>query len=168
MIGKREITVLDEAYLKLANKKIIYVINSGGQPTASNSARVLATKSAQSGRNVMLCDTTGESEKDTKEEITAQISGLTIKSVSDNFSVLTETYGASFFTSKTFNLTIKELTDRFDQVFVCASNKNAQLGLMALSELAPSIVMISSLRKTKKNDIKNIKTRQPIDLLFYD
>ena len=143
-------------------------MNSGGQPTATNAARILATKSAQSGRKVLLCDTTGQSGKDTKEENTAQISGLTTKSVNENFSVLTETYGGSFFTSKTFNLTIKKLTERFDQVFVCTSNKNAQLGLMALSELSPSIVMISSLRKTKKNAIKNIKTRQPIDLLFYD
>ena len=57
---------------------------------------------------------------------------------------------------------------RFDQVFICSSNKNAQLGLMALLEFAPGLVMIPGLRKTKKSDIKNIKSRQTIDLLFHD
>ena len=76
--------------------------------------------------------------------------------------------GSSFFTAKTFNSTIKDLAKRFDQVFICTSNKNAQLGLMALLEFAPGLVMISGLRKTKKSDIKNIKSRQPIDILFHD
>ena len=67
-----------------------------------------------------------------------------------------------------FNGTIKDFAERFDQVFVCASNRNAQLGLMALLEFSPGLVMISGLHKTKKSDIKKIKSRQPIDVLFYD
>ena len=35
--------------------------------TASNATRLLATQSAQSGRNVVLCDTTGQVEKEIKE-----------------------------------------------------------------------------------------------------
>ena len=46
MISKKEIIVLDEADLQLASKKIIYVINSGGQPAATDAARLLATQSA--------------------------------------------------------------------------------------------------------------------------
>ena len=42
MISKKEIKVLDEADLQLASKKIIYVINSGGQPAATDAARLLA------------------------------------------------------------------------------------------------------------------------------
>ena len=37
-------------------------MNSGGQITAPNVARLLAIQSAQSGRNVVLCDTTGQVE----------------------------------------------------------------------------------------------------------
>ena len=51
----------------VGSKNIIYVMSSGGQPTASNAACLLATQSAQSGRNVLLCDTTGQSEKQIKE-----------------------------------------------------------------------------------------------------
>ncbi len=167
-LSKRKITVLDEAGLKLANKKYIYVMNSGGQLTASNSARLLATQSAQSGRNVVLCDTTGQVEKDIKEKNTADDSAFTIHKINDNLSAITDANGSSFFTATTFKTTIKDLAQRFDQVFICTSNKNAQLGLMALHEFAPSLVIISGLRQTKKSDIKNIKARQPIDLLFHD
>ena len=62
-LSTRRITMLDEADLKLSGKNIIYVMNSGGQMTASNAARLLAIQSAQSGRNVVLCDTTGQIEK---------------------------------------------------------------------------------------------------------
>ena len=136
--------------------------------TASNAARLLATQSAQSGRNVVLCDTTGQVEKEIKEKTTTDESAFPIHNINDNLSVITGATSSSFFTSKTFNTTIKDLAERFDQVFICTSNRNAQLGLMALLEFAPRLVMISGLRKTKKSDIKNIKSRQPIDLLFYD
>ena len=53
-LSKRQLTVLGEADIKLSSKKFIYILNSGGQPTASNVARLLATQSAQSGRNVVL------------------------------------------------------------------------------------------------------------------
>ena len=33
------------------------MLNSGGRPSASNAARLLAAKSAQSGRSVVLCGT---------------------------------------------------------------------------------------------------------------
>ena len=167
-LSKQKITILDEAILKLGSKKIVYVINSGGQPTASNAARLLATLSAQSGRNVVLCDTTGQVEKEIKEKTSKDVSSFPIYNISDNLSVITGAVSSSFFTSKTFNTTIKDLAGRFDQVFICTSNRSSQLGLMALLEFEPGLVMISGLRKTKKSDIKNIKSRQPIDVLFHD
>ena len=167
-LSKRQITVLDEADLKLAGKKFIYIMNSGGKLTASNIARLLAIQSAKSGRNVVLCDTTGQTEKNIQEKTTADGSVFPIHNINDSFSVITGAAGGSFFTSKTFNTTIKDLVGRFDQVFICTSNRNSQLGLMALLDFAPGLVMISGLRKTRKSDIKKIKARQPIDLLFYD
>ena len=167
-LSKRQITVLDEADLNLAGKKFIYIMNSGGQMTASNTARLLAIQSAQSGRNVVLCDTTGQVEKDIKEKNTADDSAFPIQKINDTFSAITDANGSSFFTETTFNTTIKDLSKRFDQVFICTSNRNKQLGLMALLEFAPGLVLISGLRKTKKSEIKNINARQPIDLLFHD
>ena len=167
-LSKRQITVLDEADLKLANKKFIYIMNSGGKMTASDTIRLLVTKSAQSGRKVVLCDTTGQSEKDIKENNTADDSALPIHTINNNLSAITDANGSSFFTATNFKTTIKDLAKRFDQVFICTNNKNAQLGLMALQEFAPGLVIISGLRKTKKSDIKNIKEKQPIDLLFHD
>ena len=167
-LSKRQITVLDEADLKLASKKFVYIMNSGGQMTASNSARLLAIRSAQSGRNVVLCDTTGQVEKEIKEKTTKDGSFFPIYKINDNLSAITGAAGSSFFTSKTFNTIIKDLEERFDQVFISTSNKNAHLALMALLEFTPGLVMISGIRKTKKSDIKNIKSKQTIDLLFHD
>ena len=167
-LSKRQITVLDEADLQLANKDIIYVMNSGGQPTASNAARLLAAQSAQSGRNVVLCDTTGQTYQEIKAKGTKGSSDFSIHKVNKNMSVVIGAVGNSFFTSKTFNSKINDLSKSFDQVFICTNTGNAQLGLIALLEFAPGLVMISGLRKTKKSDIKNIKSRQTIDILFYD
>ena len=167
-LSKQQITVVNEADLKLANKNIVYVMNAGGQLTASNAARLLATQSSQSGRNVVLCDTTGQIEKEIKEKATTDDSAFPIHNINDSLSVISGATGSSFFTSKTFIKTIKDLAERFDQVFICTSTRNSQLGLMALLEFVPGLVMITGLRKTKKSDIKNIKSRQAIDILFYD
>ena len=167
-ISKQKITVLDEAAVKLSSKKVIYVINSGGRPSASDTARLLATQSAQSGRKVVLCDTTGQTEAVIKDVSTSTSSEFALVDMGDNINILANTNGSYFFTSKQFNPTIKDLIKRFDQVFVCSSSSNTQLGLMALTEFVPSLVMIAGLRKTKKNDIKNVKVKRPIDVLFYD
>ena len=66
-------------------------MNSGGQMTASNSARVSDT-SAQSGRNVVLCDTTGQVEKEIKEKTTND-SSFPIHKINDNLSAITGVAG---------------------------------------------------------------------------
>ena len=168
MISKKRITALFEADLKLANKKIIYVMNFGGYPTASNAARLLATQSAQSGKNVVICDTTGQTETEIKDRNEAQSSVSPIKSLTKNIDVVTGAADAAFFTSKTFKSTIKDLANSYDQVVICSSNRYSNLGLMALLNFSASLVVISRLRKTKKSDIKKITIRRPIDILFYE
>ena len=167
-VSRNRIMILDEAAVKLSNEKVVYVINSGGRPSASDAARLLATQSAQSGRSVVLCDTTGQSAKYIKESASTTGSEFSIFGAGENISLLTNLNDSYFFTSQKFNTTVKELTERFDQVFVCSNNSNAQLGLMALKEFPYATVLVAGLRRTKKIDIKNIKTKHPIDLLFYE
>ena len=71
-------------------------MNSGGQMTASNAARLLAIQSAQSGRNVVLCDTTGHVEKEIKEITTTDGSAFPIHNIKDNLNVITGANGSSF------------------------------------------------------------------------
>ena len=131
-------------------------MNSGGQPNSSKASRLLAIHSAQSGRNVVLCDTTGQFKEETKEKTTTESSGLTIQNVSDNMSVVTGTISNSFFTSKTFKANIKDLAERFDQVFISTSTRNAQLGLMALLEFEPGLSDLR-LAKLKSPTLKILK-----------
>ena len=167
-IAKRRVVALDEAAIKLMNKKIIYVVNSGGRPTGAHAARLLAVQSAQSGRNVVLCDATGQAEKKIDGEAEIHSSGSPIVSLGNNLSIMTGTDEATFFTSIRLKSVIKDLANKFDQVFVCSSNKNSQLGLMALDEFSPGLVLVAGLRKTRKIDIQNIKTKLSVDLLFYE
>ena len=71
-------------------------MNTGSQPTSSNAARLLAMKSAQSGRRVMLCDTTGQSEKDIKEKAVIDISGFPTHNITENLCIITGAAGSSF------------------------------------------------------------------------
>ena len=82
--------------------------------------------------------------------------------------MLSNAHSRSFFNSTSFSSTMNDLVNKFDQVFICASDTNTKLGLMALKNFAPGLVLFASLRKTRKMDVKNIKTSQPVDLLFYD
>ena len=60
-------------------------------------------------------------------------------------SIMTGIDGNSL-TAKTFTMTIKDLAESFDQVFICTSNRSTQIGLMALLEFAPSLVIITGAR----------------------
>jgi len=58
--------------------------------------------------------------------------------------------------------------DNFDQVFICAENNEAMVGLTALKKFNPSLILLAGLRNTRKEDIKKIEANKPIDILFYD
>ena len=90
-IAKRRIAVLDEAVIKLANKGIIYVINSGGRTDSINAALLLVAQSAQSGRNIVLCDTTGQVKKEiNKNKLKDQNFDAATINIDKNINLLTE------------------------------------------------------------------------------
>ena len=95
-ISKRRIQELDEAEIKLANKNIIYIFNLGGKSSSSDITRLLATQSAQSGRKVILCDTTLKSKKEIEDKPLLDISGLPIVNIDSNINLLNNANGASF------------------------------------------------------------------------
>ena len=73
-----------------------------------------------------------------------------------------------FFSSSTFHSTIKNLIATYDQVFICPKDNEAVVGLMALKDFDPAIVLLAGLRRTRKVDIKKVIANKPIDILFYD
>lgn len=168
IISNRRILDIDEVEITLANKKLVYVLNCGGRPTASGTARLLATQCSTSGRKVLLCDRTGQSEKETEGKEIHKNFEVTVVKVEDNISVMKEEKGAPFFTSRSFNSTIEGLLDNFDQVFICAKNNESMVGLAALKKFDPSLILLAGLRNTRKEDIKKIEANKPIDILFYD
>ena len=53
-LEKLKPTKFDETDVVLANKNLVYVLSADGQPLASQTARLLATRSHQSGRSVLI------------------------------------------------------------------------------------------------------------------
>ena len=167
-ISKRRIQALDEAEIKLANKNIIYIFNLGGKSSSSDITRLLATQGAQSGRKVVLCDTTLKSKKEIEDKPLLDISGLPIVNIDSNINLLNNANGASFFTSTSFGKTLEKLITTYDQVYICSNTLNSNLGLMALKNFNTSFVLIAGLRTSRKLDIRKLESEKPIDLLFYD
>ena len=143
-------------------------MNCGGRPTASGTAKLLATQSSMSGRKVLLCDRTGQSEKETEGKEIHENFEVPVVKVEDNISVMKDEKGVPFFTSRSFNSTIERLLDNFDQVFICAKNNESMVGLTALKKFDPTLILLAGLRKTQKEEIKKIEKNKPIDILFYD
>ena len=56
----------------------------------------------------------------------------------------------------------------YDQLLICSQAKDGILGLVALKDLNPGIVLLTRLRKTRKLEIKKITQNQTIDVLYYD
>ena len=164
----RRILEVDEAEIKISNKKLVYIVNNGGRLKASGTARLLAMQSSRSGRKVVLCDKTGDSEKGLEEKSLENIPDMTGATLDGKLDLVTGDNGASFFTSSNFKSNIEKLMLVYDQVFVCSKEYDSILGLMALKDFNPCVVLLSRLRKTKKIDIKRITQNCPIDVLLYD
>ena len=143
-------------------------MNCKGRNSASGVARLLATKSSLSGRNIFLWDKTGQSEKETESESLEEVLGLSIIRLKNNLSILARKKKDPFFTSLNFKSTIEKLMTKYDQVYVCSGDEEATLGLLAMSELYPSVVLLARLRKTRKIDIKKINSIYPVETLLYD
>ena len=101
--------VIDEAEIALADKKLIFVSNIGGRPTSFGIARLLSTRNAQSGRKVLIIDTSGQLGSDANTENSKDIAGMSIASTEGGYDLLLAFAGTSFFTSSHFSKNIEHL-----------------------------------------------------------
>lgn len=168
LISKHRFLEVDEVQIKLASKKLIYVVNFGSRAAEARIAQTLAKHSAISGRKVLLCDKTVQIDTETADKPKEEISGLSIVQLENNLALLTADTGAQFFTSSDFHTSMAKLVKAYDQVFLFSNKNEAKLGLLALKDFNPSLVLLSRLRNTRKVDIKKIAETHPIDILLYD
>ena len=75
-LNKRKPPSLDDVDVLLASKNLVYVVNTGLTPSASQTGRLLAIQSSQSGRSVLLIDPTLKLTNDSKTQ--KQIAGIDI------------------------------------------------------------------------------------------
>ena len=100
---------VDKAHIKLADKKIIYVLSCGAKATSSGTCRLLASQSARSGKKIILCDQTGSINNDKDIKPVKNIPGVQIANVADNMDALKVNVGEPFFTSVKFKTTVESL-----------------------------------------------------------
>lgn len=166
VISQRRFLEIDETEVRLADKKVIYILNSGGRPTAAGTARLLAAQSSISGRNVILCNTTDQVEGDIKSSFS--IADLPVLDLGKNLKAVQFKQGSSFFTSSNIKSVIENLASSFDQVIISSGSKDGILGLMALKDFDPCLIVLARTRVTRKLDISKIKSNHPIEILLYD
>ena len=167
-LTKHRIAEVDEIEVNLSDKKLIYVMSCKGRNSASEVARLLASKSCLSGRNILLWDKSGQTEKEAENASIETVLGLTAMQLKNGLSIISNKDDEQIFTSLSFKANIKKLIETYDQVYVCSDDKEGALGLMALSGADPSLVLIARLRKTRKMDIKKINSICSVETLLYD
>jgi len=154
--------------VSLSDKHLVYFVDLEGRPTAAQAARLLATQSSKSGKNIVLCDVSNQSNKEIEGHPTIVISDITVSKADGGFDFLTECDGASFFTSKNFKSTIESLLSAYDQIYISSDIQKSMAGLIALKPFDPSLVILSRLRKTTKVSIRKIVPMHPVSILFHD
>ena len=167
-LSNSEINELDEAEVSLSDKHLVYFVDLQGRPTAAQAARLLATQSSKSGKNIVLCDVSNQSNKEIEGHATIVIGEIKVSKADGGFDVLTESEGASFFTTKNFNSTIENLLSAYDQVYISSDSQKSMAGLIALKPFDPSLVVLSRLRKTTKASLRKLFSMHPISILFHD
>ena len=142
------------------------MVNFDGRATAFNIARLLAIHSQESDRKVVIFDKTEKSDQQVNKQAKRNINGIDIVKIEDYLDLVSNGDKHNSFTAKNFNLTIKNLLQEYDQVYICANKDEASTGIMALESFDTSTVVLSRLRKTKKIDITKFISHKPIDILF--
>ena len=167
-ISKQTIPELDEAKILLNNKKVILLINCGSRVTTVNAARLMSIKNAQSGKTTLICDTSGNRKPDLELKNVVEISGNKIAKTEYGFDFLHNFKETAFFTAANFSDDIQNLSNSYDQIYICSNSTNSKAGLLALKPMNASTVVLTRLRKTRKSDIVRIKSILPITLVFND
>ncbi|MEE2999667.1 MAG: Wzz/FepE/Etk N-terminal domain-containing protein [Pseudomonadota bacterium] len=167
-LEQREVAVLDEAQVNVADKPVVYVTHSNGKPSASKIGRLIATQSVRSGQNVLLFDLSHTSRKNSGEIAIKEIEGLSIGQSDEGFEQAQDFGGSAFFTSANFGRQMKALLKAYDQIFICSEDEKSNAGLMAIKSLDPAIILVARLRKSKKANIQKIKSIHPVSILFHD
>ena len=167
-IEQSKVIALDEAQVNVADKPIVYVANSGGKPSASQLARLMAIQSFQSGRNVLLFDLSPQSSKKDGKKSIKDVAGIAINASDETFDQVQSFRGSAFFTSANFERQMTALMEAYDKIFFCSEDATSNAGLMAIKSFSPALILLTRLRKTKKTNIKKIKSIHPVSILFHD
>ena len=96
------------------------------------------------------------------------VAGLSIQTSEEGFDLVRGYDEFSFFTAKNFVEQLNAIVLSYDQIFISSNDQYAKAFLHAMKPFDPGLVVMTGLRKTKKDSIKNIQSIHPISILFHD
>ncbi len=169
-LTNKNLIELDEASVSFSETQIFIVLSSYGRLKASDLARVIAAHGAISGKKVVICDTTGETQRVNEEQETKQLSNMSILPTGSNVDILKENTNESgylYFTSADFKSNVKKLSSSYDKIIFCTDEIEAITGLKALETFNPCVVLVARKRKTKKRFLERVQSITPIGILCY-
>ena len=160
---------LDELSIHLSSKRLIYVANSKSRYKTNGTTYLLASKSASTGRKVLICDTSQWKQKNANDQPKSSFepSFSTTPGKVDfvNSRAIEE---GSFFSSIEFEKEIAKFMTTYDQVFFCTNSKFSVTALKALLPFNPYLIVLARPKKTVKTEINMIKAIQPIGILLHE
>ena len=117
---------------------------------------------------MILCAPDSKNDSVSREQIDKDLGGMSINKDVDGVDLVSSFNGSTFFTSSNFEENLNLLLSSYDQVFFCSNNHKDNLGLIALKPFNPGVVILTRLRKTKKDILRKINSIHFISVLLHD
>ena len=160
---------LDEAMFHLSEKKLIYVFNAGSRISSTGLAKIIATYLTQTGRNILLIDIPASTKALRKKNETENLYDIgDIENIDGINVVKTENkiFYSNLLANKEFKSNLNKLIEKYDHIVMSTDKSNSLVGLSAIKDLQVNLVTLCRRRKTKKKELKKIKSAYPIGILF--
>ena len=166
-IDSAQLNILQEIEISINNEKIIYLHNSNTK--SINFARALAEKSSLSNRKIALFDFVSSASQ--KENSSFGFKNIIAEPVSDNLDIFLANKDADvnyFFTDKDLDKKLNKVLENYDQIIICAKSKISFVGLYALKNLNPAIILLCKLKRTRKLDLVKLQNISSPAVLVHD
>ncbi len=169
-LKKRPNLESEKAEISLSDKQLVYTVNLNNRASSSeNLAHLLATRSALSGKKVLIYNSSGKPlpENEGYKHITD--GDLKLVKTTHGIDILLqfgESENTSFFTSSKFEKNITFLLKSYDQIFISPKKHEIIPALNKLKAFDPTVILLTKVKKTKRLDLLNLKKTYPIGIMF--
>ena len=170
-LSERNILPLDEILMLTENRKLLAILSANSRTSPAGIARIIAVRTATTGRKIALCDLSTVSEDAAAEGTSLTVHDMEFTCLSSGLHLMKNTpstSGANFYLSSELSQRMEALFETFDQVILCGGDANATAALMGIKNNDPCVALLVRKRHSRKTDVQKIQSIQPIEVLLYE